>query len=132
MPWISIVGDWALRWTEGNEELQIAFVMMIFPLIMNGLQYYIIDSYIKKKVPEDDDDNDGNDGRGHFDRLLSAPDDAFDSDGEVDEEARKPRRVSQDADYDPEQDGDSRTAVGSSSNSSHFAKDAPTTSVKTS
>lgn len=131
MPWISIVGDWALRWTEGNEELQIAFVMMIFPLIMNALQYYIIDSYIKKKAPEDYEEE-GNDGRGHFDRLLSAPDDAFDSDGEVDEEARKPRRVSESPEYDPEQDSDSRTVVGSSSNSSHYVKDAPITTVKTS
>ncbi|KAK3943646.1 putative fk506-binding protein 2 precursor [Diplogelasinospora grovesii] len=55
-PWISRVGDWALGWTEGNEKLQIIFVMMLFPLIMNALQYYIIDSYIKKKAADDDDD----------------------------------------------------------------------------
>ncbi|KAM7222124.1 vacuolar membrane domain containing protein [Rhypophila decipiens] len=49
-PWISRVGDWALGWTEGNEKLQIVFVMMLFPLIMNAMQYYIIDSYIKKQI----------------------------------------------------------------------------------
>ncbi|KAJ2988934.1 hypothetical protein NUW58_g3718 [Xylaria curta] len=49
IPWISRVGDWALRWTEGNERLQIFFVMMLFPLIMNAIQYYIIDSFIKMK-----------------------------------------------------------------------------------
>src|ERR1700761_9319026 len=48
-PWLGRVGDWALRWTEGNEAVQIAFVMFIFPLIMNALQYYIIDTFIKKK-----------------------------------------------------------------------------------
>lgn len=48
-PWIVQVGDWALRWTEGNEAIQIAFVMLIFPLIMNGIQYYIIDIFIKNK-----------------------------------------------------------------------------------
>jgi hypothetical protein len=48
-PWLPRVGDWALGWTEGNEKLQIFFVMMLFPLIMNALQYYIIDSYIKKQ-----------------------------------------------------------------------------------
>jgi len=53
-PWIVIVGDWALKWTEGNTALQIAFVMLIFPLIMNAFQYYVIDSFIKKKVEEDD------------------------------------------------------------------------------
>ena len=47
LPWISRIGDWALTWTEGNERLQIVFVMMLFPLIMNALQYYIIDSFIK-------------------------------------------------------------------------------------
>jgi hypothetical protein len=49
LPWIARVGDWALRWTEGDEKLQIVFVMMLFPVIMNALQYYIIDSFIKKK-----------------------------------------------------------------------------------
>ncbi|KAF2203060.1 hypothetical protein GQ43DRAFT_447702 [Delitschia confertaspora ATCC 74209] len=47
LPWIGWVGDWALRWTEGSEALQIAFVMFIFPLIMNALQYWIIDGFIK-------------------------------------------------------------------------------------
>lgn len=66
-PWLGWVGDWALRWTEGDERLQIAFVMLIFPLIMNAYvlwmtgiggesrandvdyraQYWIIDSFIK-------------------------------------------------------------------------------------
>lgn len=65
LPWLAWVGDWALRWTEGNEALQIAFVMFIFPVAMNAIQYYIIDSFIKGKetdeqgfeaVPTDDDD----------------------------------------------------------------------------
>ncbi|KAK4141581.1 vacuolar membrane protein-domain-containing protein [Dichotomopilus funicola] len=54
LPWLPRVGDWALGWTEGNEKLQIIFVMLLFPLIMNALQYYIIDSYIKKKDEEGD------------------------------------------------------------------------------
>lgn len=55
-PWIVIVGDWALKWTEGNTALQIAFVMLIFPLIMNAFQYYVIDSFIKK-TPQSDDES---------------------------------------------------------------------------
>lgn len=47
LPWIAWVGDWALRWTEGNTALQIAFVMFVFPLIMNALQYWIVDGFIK-------------------------------------------------------------------------------------
>ena len=46
LPWLPRVGDWALGWTEGNEKLQIVFVMMLFPVIMNALQYYIIDSFM--------------------------------------------------------------------------------------
>jgi hypothetical protein len=52
LPWLPWVGDWALRWTEGSEALQIAFVMFIFPLLMNILQYYIIDSFIKDNKRE--------------------------------------------------------------------------------
>jgi len=52
LPWISRVGDWALRWTEGNEALQVAFVMFIFPVIMNATQYYIVDSFIKNQKPD--------------------------------------------------------------------------------
>lgn len=51
LPWISKVGDWALKWTEGDEVLQVIFVMFVFPLIMNATQYYIIDSFIKSKNP---------------------------------------------------------------------------------
>ncbi|EME80817.1 uncharacterized protein MYCFIDRAFT_97870, partial [Pseudocercospora fijiensis CIRAD86] len=49
LPWLPWVGDWALRWTEGNEALQITFAMFIFPLAMNAVQYWIIDSFIMDK-----------------------------------------------------------------------------------
>lgn len=54
-PWIIRVGDWALRWTEGNEMVQVFFVMLFFPVVMNALQYYIIDSFIKDQKPSDHD-----------------------------------------------------------------------------
>ena len=65
LPWISRVGDWALRWTEGDEALQVIFVMLVFPVIMNATQYYIIDSFIKKqsvehaheRIPDDEDES---------------------------------------------------------------------------
>lgn len=67
-----MVGNWALRWTEGNEAIQIAFVMLIFPLIMNALQYYIIDTFIKNNKPAaaDGDDNSEH-GHGEEDGLLT-------------------------------------------------------------
>jgi STIMATE family len=75
LPWIVQVGDWALRWTEGNEAVQIAFVMLIFPLIMNAMQYYIIDSFIKNKAaPEEEDDP----GLGGEDDALLADDEVVD------------------------------------------------------
>ena len=55
LPWISRVGDWALRWTEGNEDLQVFFVMLFFPVIMNATQYYIIDSFIKNQKSSDNE-----------------------------------------------------------------------------
>jgi hypothetical protein len=53
LPWLGWVGDWALRWTEGKAWMQITFVMLIFPLIMNAMQYYIIDSFIKDSSGSD-------------------------------------------------------------------------------
>lgn len=49
MPWLPWVGDWALRWTEGNEALQVSFAMFIFPLAMNAIQYWVIDNFIMDK-----------------------------------------------------------------------------------
>ena len=67
-PWIVQVGDWALKWTEGNENVQVFFVMLFFPVVMNAIQYYIIDGFIKNRDhpnhepvsdrSEDDDDSD--------------------------------------------------------------------------
>lgn len=52
-PWIIRVGNWALKWTEDNEKLQVFFVMLFFPVVMNALQYYIIDGFIKNQKPSD-------------------------------------------------------------------------------
>lgn len=82
-PWIIRVGDWALRWTEGNEMVQVFFVMLFFPVVMNALQYYIIDSFIKDQKPSDngtdpseDEDEDSIDehGRTRRQRRLSRGD----------------------------------------------------------
>ncbi|KAK2612463.1 hypothetical protein QQS21_001567 [Conoideocrella luteorostrata] len=128
MPWISIVGDWALSWTEGNEKLQIAFVMMIFPLIMNGLQYYIIDSFIKKKeaeherLPADDPDRDRHGAYRSRVRGQDEGSDADDSDSDYNSHSRTVRsklaRSSVEEEYDPDLDGDAPTIIGSSSSRS--------------
>ncbi|KAI8938860.1 hypothetical protein NX059_004721 [Plenodomus lindquistii] len=80
LPWIAWVGDWALRWTEGNTALQIAFVMFIFPLIMNAIQYWIIDGFIK--------DQDRGDGQ----YVVAAADDSEDDEDEEWLERQRRRR----------------------------------------
>lgn len=64
VPFVVAVGDWALRWTEGNTAIQIFFVMLLFPVIMNAIQYYIIDTFIKKRVTPDDEGLAEEDDRG--------------------------------------------------------------------
>ncbi|KAJ4268195.1 hypothetical protein NW762_002257 [Fusarium torreyae] len=135
MPWISKAGDWALGWTEGNEKLQIAFVMMIFPLIMNALQYYIIDSFIKAKDTDHErlnsNDSDDEGQRRRYDdsedetSRVRLVDSEHETDSETDEEAAKlpprpahktrPTSSRDSEEYDPERDGDDRTIIGSSS-----------------
>ncbi|CAO3632941.1 unnamed protein product [Cunninghamella blakesleeana] len=46
-PWLEDFGNWVLGWTSGNYKLQVAFVMLVFPLIMNILQFWIIDNIVK-------------------------------------------------------------------------------------
>lgn len=145
-PWISRVGDWALRWTEGDEALQVIFVMLVFPVIMNATQYYIIDSFIKNQKPEhdlipdeEDDDESGSDA---YEGEIAMTDEEISSDDEDEEVAAKtgdegkavvrenvksgsgrgsPRQLglrTGNKDYDPLYDGESSpTVVGSASGS---------------
>ncbi|KAK2779122.1 hypothetical protein FQN53_001528 [Emmonsiellopsis sp. PD_33] len=96
LPFIVKIGDWALRWTEGNTAVQIFFVMLLFPVIMNAIQYYIIDIFIKKPIPEGDegisgdtfDDVMGDDDRHRRSALLAGMDDSSDEeDSDVEGEA---------------------------------------------
>ncbi|KAI8382279.1 vacuolar membrane protein-domain-containing protein [Blakeslea trispora] len=48
-PWLFDFGNWVLGWTVGNYRLQVAFVMLIFPLVMNIMQFWVIDTFIKHK-----------------------------------------------------------------------------------
>ncbi|WYZ34708.1 hypothetical protein EsH8_I_000984 [Colletotrichum jinshuiense] len=130
LPWISHVGDWALRWTEGNEQLQIFFVMMFFPLIMNALQYYIIDSFIKQpqheheRLSEEDPDwSSRNAGVSPYDDAESATEEDSNSDDGASLKLKKAARTD-DAEYDPDVDGDVPTVIGSSSSrTNHQRKD---------
>ncbi|KAJ8121476.1 hypothetical protein ONZ43_g2082 [Nemania bipapillata] len=123
-------------WTEGNERLQIFFVMMLFPLIMNAIQYYIIDSFIKKKdmgherIPQEDVDD-----RDPFGDSFGDDSD----DGSISDESNESVRMSRSTsftgtqkknskntreEYDPDLDG--QTVVGSSKSQEERAKLLPT------
>jgi hypothetical protein len=125
LPWISRVGDWALKWTEGNEKLQIIFVMMLFPLIMNAMQYYIIDSFIKKQQLDHEplafEDSDTRPLRASSERYeeRTLHDSDSEDDANTDNEGSAHRmhrsRQAKPDEYDPDFDGDAPTIVGSSS-----------------
>lgn len=134
-PWISRVGDWALRWTEGDEKVQIVFVMMLFPLIMNALQYYIIDSFIKKQASKEDTEGQSRPGSegGNYQRISGASSEAHDDPHHQQQQQRRSSVESErdvkgstgaqisksdspvHQEYDPEVDGDRTTVRGSSS-----------------
>jgi hypothetical protein len=145
LPWISRIGDWALRWTEGNEELQVFFVMLFFPVVMNATQYYIIDSFIKNQKPDDHEplpteDTHSEDGdRGNDTAPFIDPTRGINNDSVADDEDEVAKKESVDVkrpkkhakkgsksnpglkvrhSYDPQYDGESSpTVVGSASNS---------------
>lgn len=119
LPWIAWVGDWALRWTEGNTALQITFVMFIFPLIMNAMQYWIIDNFIKEPghtdgqyvvaAGEDSDDEETDDAwLERQRRLREAGVDDSDDETVMAKSVSKKKKTSSAAvviEYDPESDG---------------------------
>ncbi|KAF1985880.1 hypothetical protein K402DRAFT_464185 [Aulographum hederae CBS 113979] len=127
LPWIAWVGDWALRWTEGNAALQITFVMFVFPLIMNMVQYYIIDSFIKEKssaesqgeheqIPQHDEEDSDEDSvfeaGDERERLVAEERKAGGTKSEALKEVNPtpiPRRRE---DYDPSVDGEGSSSPG--------------------
>lgn len=135
LPWISRVGDWALQWTEGNEKLQIVFVMMLFPLIMNAMQYYIIDSFIKKQTSKEETEGQSRPGSEGGPTYQIIPDDSVQSLGDGHQDhlgddemnikkgqpvARSGSQTPVHDEYDPEVDGDrTRSTVVGSSSSGH-------------
>lgn len=49
IPAVLAFGDWLLSWL--GEDTKIVFVLMIFPLAMNALQFLLIDTILKSKTP---------------------------------------------------------------------------------
>lgn len=111
LPWIARIGDWALGWTDGNEKLQIVFVMMLFPLIMNAMQYYIIDSFIMAKstdherLPQEDSDDETFDDTLVGNGLLDSDEEAVQPAKQKTYKGMKTKDTKAAAEeYDPERD----------------------------
>ncbi|KAH8704736.1 vacuolar membrane protein-domain-containing protein [Talaromyces proteolyticus] len=129
-PVIVKIGDWALRWTEGNTALQIIFVMLLFPLIMNAIQYYIVDTFIKRKpLLHDEPQQFGEESfrNSHLDdeRRQALLGDITPSDDESDAgdvvvgktaEVAEQVRAEVDTEYSPAKDGTNSFPESSSSN----------------
>ncbi|KAI9219983.1 vacuolar membrane protein-domain-containing protein [Blastocladiella britannica] len=49
VPGFEALGKWVLSPLGGNERLEVTFVMLIFPLIMNVVQFWLVDHVIKHK-----------------------------------------------------------------------------------
>lgn len=127
--------------------VQVFFVMLFFPVVMNALQYYIIDGFIKDQKPADhepvpsedpDEDDEADPGRSRRRRLRDTlgEDEGLDSEdeditktgetakaAEVSDKACSPDRVKKlEADqkldeYDPAIDGERGGSSGSSTRS---------------
>ncbi|KAK5012340.1 hypothetical protein LTR16_003657 [Cryomyces antarcticus] len=135
LPWLGWVGDWALRWTENSEALQITFVMFVFPVIMNAIQYYIIDGFIKSKDPAGGEEH-GEEGEEREPLRRSEDDDGDEHDAEEPEVATKTARISAKealkeanltpvpAGYDPDRDGQGSGNGSSSPTSDKEVRDA--------
>ena len=113
--------------------VQVFFVMLFFPVVMNALQYYIIDSFIKNQkpndhepIPDEDEDDLDHDGRrrGRSIDVVSDSESEDESEvakkasvtkaskqGEDDTESKKEPKILDE--YDPNIDGS--RSVGSSS-----------------
>ncbi|KAK1223315.1 hypothetical protein PQX77_013792 [Marasmius sp. AFHP31] len=83
-PGLYKVGEWLLSWTwtEEGDSLQVIFTMGIFPIIMNVLQFWIIDSIVKASDAPVALDAESPNGRDQADRepLFNAPSDDEDDD----------------------------------------------------
>ncbi|EKM79919.1 hypothetical protein AGABI1DRAFT_72625 [Agaricus bisporus var. burnettii JB137-S8] len=89
-PGIFKIGEWILSWTwtEDGDTVQVIFTMGIFPIIMNIVQFWLIDSIVKASaaVSLDADSPDIDDSE-HREPLFNAPSD------DEDEDDRKPGDV---------------------------------------
>ncbi|KAF7290889.1 hypothetical protein HMN09_01267300 [Mycena chlorophos] len=106
LPWLFTLGEWLLSWTwtGKGDALQVIFTMGIFPILMNILQFWLIDSIVKASgVALDLDSPDPLDRE----PLFGAPDDDDDEDTphvhgatDIENHPRPPRARSESSESD--------------------------------
>ncbi|KAF8574204.1 hypothetical protein K439DRAFT_1373081, partial [Ramaria rubella] len=79
-PGIFELAEWLLSWTAGNDRLQVIFVMGIFPIIMNVLQFWLIDSIVKASASRPMEDSSRVDDEGSRRPLFHDPESDSDDD----------------------------------------------------
>ncbi|KAF8515008.1 vacuolar membrane protein-domain-containing protein [Gautieria morchelliformis] len=89
-PGILAIGEWLLSWTGQSDRLQVIFVMGIFPIIMNVLQFWLIDSIVKASASISTDPNDRVIDDSSRQPLFRAPD--LDDDDDDDNTLHPQRR----------------------------------------
>ncbi|KAF8312697.1 hypothetical protein DL93DRAFT_2138394 [Clavulina sp. PMI_390] len=90
-PFLMTFGSWLLSWSNSRNAVQVIFVMGIFPIAMNIVQFWLIDSIVKFKstfvevssprshedrnplVDDYDEDNDNDSGRYENDIEGNSP-----------------------------------------------------------
>ncbi|KAM3578461.1 hypothetical protein VKS41_009052 [Umbelopsis sp. WA50703] len=73
-PFLFTFGQWVLEWTMSNYKLQVVFVMLIFPLVMNIIQFWVIDTIVKHNERQEISLNDQNE-EDEIVNLLAGEDD---------------------------------------------------------
>ncbi|KAF5363988.1 hypothetical protein D9756_000252 [Leucocoprinus leucothites] len=90
-PGIFKVGEWILSWTytQDGDAVQVIFTMGIFPIIMNIVQFWLIDSIVKASdtISLDANSSSGLNDSEYREPLFNAPSD------DDDDEAYKPADV---------------------------------------
>ncbi|KAI9279773.1 vacuolar membrane protein-domain-containing protein [Sporodiniella umbellata] len=47
--WLCWLGELAISWTNSSPKLQLLFVMLIFPVVMNAIQFWLTDTIIQQR-----------------------------------------------------------------------------------
>ncbi|TDL29666.1 hypothetical protein BD410DRAFT_892923 [Rickenella mellea] len=82
-PGIFKVGAWLLSWTGGGDAVQVIFVMGAFPIMMNVLQFWLIDSIVKASSSDPPQEANGASHSGDHEPLFNSSEFDDDNDDEV-------------------------------------------------